>query len=100
MLLAAALLLQMACHFFPDAVHEALGMGLAVLAMVHVAINRRWFAQLALAAWGAYELVDLGLLDYITLRTRFAFIDTSRPLGLYLLPMRRSWRRACGWATI
>lgn len=41
---------------------------------------------LALAAWGAYELVELGLLDYITLRTRFAFIDTSRPLVPYLLP--------------
>ena len=186
-LLALALLLQMARHFSPDAVHEVAGIALAVLAVAHLALNRRWFAQLsrgpwsalralhtvvnlampvllavtevsgigvagilpglsealrpsamrgvhrvcvytmlllfslhlgmewtrvmarvrralgaysapktmraalrivaaALAAWGAYELFALGILDYITLRTRFAFIDTSQPLVPYLAP--------------
>lgn len=39
----------------------------------------------ALLAWGAWKFFDLGLLDYITRRTRFAFIDTERPVALYFL---------------
>lgn len=197
-LLALALLLQMARHFFPDAVHEALGIALGVFALIHVALNRGWFARLArgpwnalrvaqtavnlatvvlllltvasgigvseavpglsgvlrpsamrgvhmacvysmlllfslhlgmqwtrvmarvrrllgaytaplpvraalraaalaLAAWGAYELVALGILDYVTLRTQFAFIDTSRPLVPHLLPYA-AVIVLCAWA--
>lgn len=40
---------------------------------------------LALLVWGIWQFFDLDLLDYITRKTRFAFIDTSQPLVLYFM---------------
>ncbi len=83
-LLAFDLVIVMATALIEEAPHEYLGIALAVLAIAHVVLNRRWFASLAKGRWNAVRVLQaltiFGLIVYLLARIQFAAADHSAPI--------------------
>lgn len=87
-LMAAALTTQMCYPFTTDAVHPWIGFALMLLAAVHVALNRSWFAHLFRGGWSGLRVAQtalafLGLVAMLAVPVSGALMS---PTGLALFP--------------
>lgn len=57
-LMTAALLLLMSYSLIGEAVHEWIGMGIFLLFIAHLVLNRKWIGSLGKGQWSAYRSVQ------------------------------------------
>lgn len=69
LLMTAALLALMSYSLIGEAVHEWLGMGMAVLFVLHLALNWQWVRGLRRGRWSAYRILQtvLAALCFVTM---------------------------------
>lgn len=61
LLMTAALLALMSYSLIGEAAHEWIGMGMAVLFILHLALNWRWVRGLGRGRWPAYRILQTAL---------------------------------------
>ena len=58
LLMTAALLLLMSYSLIGEAAHEWIGMGMFLLFIAHLILNRKWVGSLRRGRWSAYRIVQ------------------------------------------
>lgn len=85
LLMTAALPALMSYSRIGEAAHEWVGMGMAVLFVLHLGLHRAMALGALTALYGAYAFWRRGFPDYLLLRTHFRFLDDEEPLLFFLL---------------
>lgn len=61
LLMTAALLLLMAYSLIGEAAHEWIGVGMFLLFLAHLALNRKWVGSLGKGRWPVYRIVQTAI---------------------------------------
>ena len=95
-LMAVCLVAVVSTALVQEAPHEYLGITLVALMIAHLALSRRWLAQVfrgrydavrvlqvaSVAGFGALSFAQLGMGDYLLGRVQFASADYDAPIAL------------------
>ena len=97
-LLAIDLLFVMATALVEEAPHEYLGIAFAILAILHVVINRRWFASLLRGRWTVVRVLQLvavvGLVACVIGQVASAIVLSKHALWFLPAISGASWARS------
>lgn len=94
-LMTAALLLLMSYSLIGEAVHEWIGMGIFLLFIAHLVLNRKWIGSLGKGQWSAYRSVQTvlatlcflamaGLMVSGIILSNYIFADYLAIMGLFI----------------
>ena len=95
LLMTAALLLLMSYSLIGEAAHEWIGMGMFLLFITHLILNRKWVGSLGRGRWSAYRIVQT-----ILVALCFLTIVGSAASGIILSNYIFAGLRIRGWSAL
>ncbi len=95
LLMTAALLLLMSYSLIGEAAHEWIGMGMFLLFIAHLILNRKWVGSLRRGRWSAYRIVQT-----ILVALCFLTMVGSAASGIILSSYIFAGLRIRGWSAL